>query len=165
MEIIYLPTLIPFLKGRQLLLDTNIFRDAAGKPTVFGDFFNLLKENDTALTTADFVKFELLKGSADDSKYAAKEVLIDDIIDVTLPITSQTFKIVYELIKEYGIDGTGVTITDLFLGALLKQYGSNVTLLTRDTSDFIQKIFNLAFVVNVPHQKGILTYGVYQYKK
>lgn len=43
MEIIYLPTLTPFLKNKHLLLDANIFRDAAAKPTVYNTFFKELK--------------------------------------------------------------------------------------------------------------------------
>jgi predicted nucleic acid-binding protein len=163
MEIKYPPTLIPFLKNKHLLLDTNIFRDAANKPSVFNNFFNELKKADVTIATIDPVKYEILKGSADSPKYQAKEELIGDIIDVTVPFMPKTFEFVYELIQKYGIDGTGPGITDLMLGATLMQYKKNICLMTRDTTDFMQNVFELPFIINATHTKGIFTYGIYQY--
>ncbi len=165
MEITYLPTFIPFLKHKHLLLDTNILRDAANNPTVFNSFFNDLKKADITLATIDPVKYELLKGSTDDIKYRAKEKHINDIIDVTIPIIPKTSDLVYELIREYGIDGTPLSLTDLMLGAILMQYENNICLMTRDTTDFMQSIFDLPFIINASHNKGIFTYGIYQYTK
>lgn len=152
------------LKEKHLLLDTNFFRDVAVKPTIYNDFINELKSSDVTLATIDLVKYELLKGSSNRDKYDAKIKLIDDIVDVIIPLSAQTYSEVYKLIIEYGIEGTPVGITDLFLGAVLKQYGQNIFLLTRDTTDFIQRIFELNSIVNVPRSKGIFTYGIYQYK-
>jgi predicted nucleic acid-binding protein len=165
MEIIIPPTLISSLKHKHLLIDTNIFRDASSKPTVFRNFFNKLKAEDVTLATLDVVKYEFLKGSADNTKYKAKETHLNDITDITIPTVQKTFELVYDLIKEYKIDGTALNITDLFLGATLMQYGKNIYLLTRDTTDFLQNIFQLSFILNLPHGKGIHTYGVYQYNK
>lgn len=150
MEIIYPTTLIPFLKNRHLLLDTNVFRDAASKPTAFDNFFNVLKKNDVTLTTISVVKYELLKGSSNEIKYKEKEKLISDIIDAELPITPIAYGLVYKLIQLYGIDGTALNTTDLFLGAMLMQYGKGLYLMTRDTTDFMQNIFDLPSVVNFP---------------
>lgn len=163
MEIIHLTTLIPFLKHKHLLLDTNVFRDFPTKPTLYGEFFNMLKQNDVTLVTTDFVKYELLKGSANRTKYKEKETLIHNIIDTTLPTLPKTYELVYDLIEKYGIDGTALNITDLFLGAMLMQYKPNLCLMTRDTTDFIQNIFTVPHVINIPYQKGIFTYGIYQY--
>ncbi len=165
MEIKYPSTIIPFLKNKHLLLDTNIFRDAANKPTQFISFFNDLKKADVTLATIEPVKYELLKGSADINKYKEKEKLIEDIIDVTIPFTTASFELVYELINIYGIDGTALSITDLMLGVILMQYKDNICLMTRDTSDFLQSIFELPFIINATHAKGIFTYGIYQYNK
>ncbi len=165
MKIIYLPDLIPFLRHKHLLLDTNVFRDAATKPTLYHNFFNTLKENDVTLVTIDFVKYELLKGSSDRTKYEAKEKLIDDIVDAILPINPQIYPSVFELIEMYGIDGTSLSLTDLTIGAFLMQYPSNLCFMTRDTTDFKQTIFNLPYVLNVTNSKGIFTYGIYQYTK
>lgn len=165
MEIIYPTTLIPFLKNKHLLLDTNVFRDAASKPTIFDNFFNILKKNEVTLATIAVVEYELLKGSANTTKYKEKEKLISDIVDAKLPIMPQTYKLAYDLIQRYGIDGTALNVTDLFLGAMLMQYGKDLCLMTRDTTDFMQNIFDLSFVVNLPNQKGIFTYGIYQFAK
>lgn len=164
MEILYPTELIPFLKQKHLLLDTNVFRDSAVKPTIFDAFFNQLKQHDVTLVTCDVVKYELLKGSATPTKYKEKEQLIEDIIDIVLPIMPTTYQQVYKLIQRYGIDGSALHITDLFLGAMLMQYKPNLFLMTRDTTDFIQNIFTLEYVINVPHKKGIFTYGIYHYK-
>ncbi len=165
MNIIYPAAFIPALKNKHLLLDTNIFRDVAIKPSVFHKFFSELKRADIILATIDLVKYELLKGSSDKTKYEVREKLINDIIDVTIPIRPETLQLVYNLIKSYGASGSIVHITDLLLGAILMQYKKNIYLITRDTSDFIQDIFDLSFIVNAPHPKGILTYGVYQYSE
>ena len=165
MEITYPQELIVFLKNKHLLIDTNIFRDATVKPSVFYKFFNELKGSDVTLATIDFVKYELLKGAANSNKYHEREILINSIIEVTIPIVPETYKFAYNLITLYGIDGASVNITDIFLGAILMQYKKNICLITRDTSDFMPKIFDLLFIINVPHGKGIFTYGVYQYRK
>ncbi len=164
MEIIYLPTLLSSLKAKYLLLDTNIFRDSSVQPTAYNEFFNVLKKANVTLATTDFVKYELLKGSSDTNKYEAKETLVHNVVDVLLPISPNTIKLGYELITRYGIEGTALHVTDLLLGALLMQYKESMRLLTRDISDFIPRIFDLQFVVNAPHGKGIFTYGIYQYK-
>jgi len=164
MEIQYNQNLLASLKNKHLLLDTNVFRDFANKSSVFTLFFNNLKKADCTLATTDFIKYELLKGSATTNKYKEKEDLINQIVDVVIPITSQNFTLAYELIQQYGIEGTGVSVPDLFLGTLLKQYKTNIYLMSRDTTDFIQKIFTLSDIVNIPNAKGIYTYGIYQYK-
>jgi len=164
MEINYDPALINSLRNKHLLLDTNIFRDVASKPSVFTSFFNLLKNSDVTLATIDLVKFEILKGSANNLKYEEKEQMIKDITEeVIIPTTSEMIASVYELIKQYGIDGASISVTDLYLGAALIQFKKNLFLLTRDTTDFLQRIFELSGVINIPCSKGIFTYGVYQY--
>ncbi len=163
MEITYPPTLISSLKNKHLLLDTNVFRDAAVRPTIFNKFISDLKSADITITTIDLVKFEILKGSASKQKYDDKENYINQIIDTTIPVTPETFKLAYNLLQHYGIDGAALHITDLMLGAILMQYGKNICLLTRDTTDFMQNIFDLLFIVNAPFTKGIFTYGVYQF--
>ncbi len=164
MEITYPSDLLSTLNNKHLLLDTNVFRDAVTQPVFFTSFFNVLKKSDVTLATIDLVKYELLTGSATLLKFKEKEQHIKDIIDVTVPILPQTYSITYELIQQYGIDGAGVCTTDLLLGSLLKQYNKGIFLLTRDTSDFIKRIFELTSIVNCPHAKGIFTYGVYSYK-
>jgi predicted nucleic acid-binding protein len=165
MEITYLPTLLPTLKYKYLLLDANVFRDASAKPSIFNEFFNDLKNADITLATIHSVRYELLKGSATKEKYEIKEKLIDDIVDITMPIMPKTFELSYELIDIYGADGSQLSLTDLLLGATLLQYKKNIFLMTRDTTDFLQSIFELPFIVNAPHAKGIFTYGIYQYGK
>lgn len=164
-EIIYPRTLITSLEHKHLLIDANIIRDAANKPILFGKFFNTLKSADITIVTLDVVKFELLKGSLGTDKYKARETQINDIADITLPTSGSTINLVYDLIKIYGIDGSSLSVTDLFLGSTLMQYKKNIFLMTRDTTDFMQNVFDLKFIINAPHKKGIFTYGVYQYLK
>ena len=141
MEIIYPQSLISFLKHKHLLLDTNVFVDASIKSSIFTSFFNTLKKSDVTLTTLDVVKYEVLKGSTNQQKYREKELFIDNIIDAVIPLTKEIDKLTYELILQYAKDGAGVSIADLLLGAVLMQYGTNICLMTRDTTDFIQRIF------------------------
>lgn len=165
MEPIIPPLFIETLQSKHLLLDTNLFLDAVKKPTIYTDFFTLLKKKDITLATIDLVKYELLKGSIDIKKYKERMELIDSIINVTIPISPKTYELCFDLIKLYGIEGSALKITDLFLGVMLMQFRENIFLITRDTSDFLQTVFDLKFVINIPHTKGILTYGIYQYSK
>lgn len=129
------------------------------------DFFIDLKKSDITIVTIDLVKYELLKGSSNSDKYKAREKQISNIVDITLPIPSKINKNIYKLIENYGIEGSSLSITDLYLGSMLMQYKENIYLMTRDTTDFIQNIFDLKFIINARHNKGIFTYGVYQYLK
>lgn len=161
--IIYSPKLVASLNHKHILLDTNIFRDYAAKPTVFTRFFNFLKESDVTITTLNVVKYEFLKGSSNKEKYSEKLKLVESIIDTTITVSPDTDALVHKLILKYGIDGSSLSLADLFLGATLMKYGKNIFLLTRDTNDFVQNIFRLSEVVNVPINKGIFTYGIYQF--
>lgn len=164
MEILYPPTLISAFKNKHVLLDTNIFIDSLNKPVAFRNFFSRLLSEQVTLSTIDLVKYELLIGSSDQAKYQLREQYIKDITeDYTVPITPKTYDLIDDLMRKYGIDGAGVEITDLFLGAIFMQYKSNIFLMSKDTSAFIQRIFELVFILNHPHSKGIYTYGVYQY--
>lgn len=165
MEISYPQTLIPSLKNKHLLLDTNIIRDATNNPNDFNKFFNELKNSNITLTTIDFVRYEILKGSLNDAKYELREKLLHEILDTNIPVVPETYKLAYELIKMYRIHGSALHITDLLLGALLMQYKKNIYLISRDTTDFLQSVFNLSFIVNASFNKGIFTYGIYQYVK
>lgn len=163
MEIIYPTTLITSLKNKHLLLDSNVFRDFAMSPEKFSEFFNKLKNNDVTLCGLDVVKFEMLKGSQTIEKYKSREKLLTDILDDILISDIELNSIVYSLIQEFGERGSSLNLTDLYLGAALKRYKQNIYLMTRDTSDFVQNIFDLKFIVNATHTRGILTYGIYQY--
>lgn len=159
------PKLLLSLKNKYLLLDTNVFIDALIKPSVYRDFFNDLKKSDVTLVTIDLVKYEFLKGAANNEKYKEKEKFLNAIVEAVLPMTPKTFELVYSLIKSYGEDGKAPQMTDLVLGAFLMQFKKNIFLMTKDTTDFIQSIFDLPHIINVPHHKGIHTYGIYQYSQ
>jgi len=165
MKIIPTPNFADFLKNKWLLLDTNVFRDISCNPTVFTEFFISLKKAGATLATVEAVKFELMKGSATPEKYKEKKNLVDGIVDNVLPYTPKTTISVYDLIQMFGIDGTALDLTDFILGAMLKQYGQKICLMTRDISDFIQTIFDLKHIVNVTHKNTIFTYGIYQFKE
>lgn len=165
MKLSYPQTLIPTLKNKHLLLDTNIIRDAVNNPNVYNNFFNELKRENITIATIDFVRYEILKGAKDKNKYEIKEKFLNEIIDTTINIIPDTYKNAYELIKMYGENGAGLHITDLMLGSILLKYQKNIYLITRDTTDFIQDIFNLCFIVNASFNKGIFAYGVFQYNK
>ena len=114
------PTFLTSTKGKHLLLDTNLFRDAAMKPTVYDSFFNELKSSEITLTTIDLVKYELLKGSSNSDKYKAKEKLISDIVDTTIPILPETHLKVYNRFQEH--PGFSIQGCHAPCGAWLVQY-------------------------------------------
>jgi len=165
MDLIHREDLLQSIKGKHLLLDTNVFIDAFAHPKVFGDFFNELKSNDNVVVTLESVKIEFLTGSSNIEKYTQREEYMDKIIDAYLPITPDTLTKAFQLITELGIDGSSISVTDYQLGSCLKKYKKNICLITKNTSDFPQRVFSVLGVVNFPFNKGIQTYGFYYYEQ
>ena len=163
MEAIYPRELLACLKSKYLLLDTNVFIDYAFNEPAFTNFLNLLKSSDVTLAITDVVRFEFFKGAKNALKYAEKELFLKKIVDVDIPAVAKTMSLGHELIKEYGIEGSVLSSTDVILGSLLKQYPAHIYLMTRDTTDFICGVFNLCYMVNIPHDKGVFSYGIYKY--
>ena len=162
-KIIPQANLIPVIKNKHLLLDTNVFIDTLLNPHPFLDFLNDLKKQQVTLSTIDMVKMEFLKGAINEQKYNEKVSLIESIIDNTISITPDIHKNVYTLIKKYNLEGKSSSITDLYLGAYLMKYGKKLFLLTRNTADFPQNVFDVVSIINVTYFKGIHSYGIYQY--
>ncbi len=89
--------------------------------------------------------------------------LINSIVDNIIPVTPDINENVYTLIKQYKLDGKASSITDLYLGAYLMKYKKNLFLLSKNTTDFPQNIFEAKSIINVTYIKGIHSYGIYQY--
>lgn len=161
MEPIISPNLTTLLKDKHLLLDTNVFIDASFHLTFFTKLFTDLTSCGTTLVTSDLVKSEFLKGAPDNSAYSTKELFLNRFAKFTLPTDQEVIKNIDYLIKEYKLDGQNVSIVDLSLGGLLKKYGDNLLLMTKNVNDFPIRIFKLVGVINFPKDKGIYSYGVY----
>lgn len=164
MQIDYPRTLLPLLKHRHVLLDTNVFIDAFINPVEFAKFFNLLKDNDTILTTIEVVRAEFVKGFATEGKYDERCEVIDNLIEYSMPITSRTFETLDLLVKEYKQEGAALSMTDLLIGATLRFYSGNLLLMTKDLSDFPQNIFKLEGHFQLIHRKAIQSYGILSYR-
>jgi predicted nucleic acid-binding protein len=164
MGLIIPPDLISSLKNKYLLLDTNIFIDASKHPADFSDFFNVLKSEDLTLVTIDCVKIEFLRGAPNDEKYKEKEEFFDDITKFVLPVDKEVIDNTYKLVKRYKEAGGTIHFTDLFLGATLMRYKSNIYLFSRNINELPASIFDLEFIINYPINKGIFTYGIYKIK-
>lgn len=156
--------LISSLKNKHILLDTNIFIDATKHPNDFTDFFNTLKDEDIIVATIDCVKIEFLRGAPNEEKYKEKEAYFNNITKFILPTDLEVIANSYELIKKYKEQGGTVAIADLYLGANLMKYKSNLYLLSKNTTELPVTIFDLEFIINYPLNKGIFTYGVYKIK-
>lgn len=161
MKIITPPDFFQIFKDTHILLDTSVFIDAFLNPAQFGELFNNLKIQGATLVSLDAVKIEFLKGAPNAEKYNQKEEFFDQIIEVCLPTTNETFVNLYKLIQMYKEDGKSLSVTDLFLGATLMQYKGSLFLLTKNTTDFPTNIFNLESYINISYTKGLHTYGVY----
>lgn len=156
--------LISTLRGKFLLLDTNVFIDASIHWEVFQKFFNELKSVNITLVTIDLVKAEFLRGAEDTTSYATKELLLEGVVNTILSTEGKTLTNIFEIVKRYKADGKTVEIPDLVLGANLLRYGSNLFLLTRNTNDFPIKVYDVVGVINCIYKRGIFAYGVYKIK-
>lgn len=164
MRIITPPDFFQTFKDAHILLDTSVFIDAFLNPIEFGNFFNNLKTQGTTLVSLDAVKIEFLKGAPNAEKYKQKDEFFNQIIDAFLPITNDMIlSSLYKLIQVYKENGKSLSVTDLFLGAILMQYKRSLFLLTKNTTDFPTNIFNLASYINISYTKGLHSYGVYNF--
>jgi len=161
-EIIIPHNLTSAVRNKHILLDTNVFIDCSLNPQVFINFLNNLKENQATLTTIDLVKIEFLKGAPELNKFDEKERLFNSITDHIIPITADITKNVYSLINKYKINGAALSVTDLYLGACLSKFKNSLLLLTKDTTDFPQNIFNIKSIINIAYPRAIQSYGIYQ---
>lgn len=150
------------LNNRHLLLDTNIFIDASKHPEDFADFFNILKKSNITVATIDCVRIEFLRGASNEDKYKEKESYFDNITKIILPTTPDIVENSYKLVKKYKEQGGTVAFADFYLGANLMKYGSNLYLLSKNTTELPSTIFDLKYIINYPLNKGIFTYGVYK---
>lgn len=160
MEIILPPDFLSITNNKHLLLDTSVFIDGFAHPSEFARFFNQLRDNNTILVTVSAVLNEFLKGSTTEVKFKEKKQFVKSIVETILPdVNLQTD--IEALIKKYGIESKDLSMTDLYLGATLVEYGNNICLLTRDLTDFPTNIFQRITFLNATHTKGIFTFGVY----
>lgn len=165
MKIYYPEDFFSLLRGKHLLLDTNVFIDSFNfdRPVDYIKFFNNLKDNDTTLATIDGVVLEFLKGSKNEEVFNRKKEHLDDITDIILPTQRDDSEKIKELIRLYQSDGGGIEIVDYYLGANLLRYRKNLCLMTRNTRDFPQNIFSLISTISFSSFKTIFTYGIYTY--
>lgn len=163
MRIITPPDFLQTFKDTHILLDTSVFIDSFLNPKEFGGLFNELKTQGTTLISLDVVKIEFLKGAPNIEKYRQKEEFFNQIVDVCLPITNETFVNLYKLVQIYKEVGKSLSVTDLLLGASLMQYERNLFLLTKNTTEFPTNIFNLQSYINISYTKGLHSYGVYNF--
>jgi len=155
-----LPTLVEY---KHILLDTNVFIDAFNNPEKFAKFFNELKDNHSTIVTIKPVLHEFFKGAQDDKKLKEKILYAEEITDTILPFSEDIYKNVDTLIKKYREKGKSLSTVDLMLGAYLMKYGENIFLLTKDTTDFSNKIFEFVSHVHLVHDKGVHILGLYCY--
>lgn len=152
------------IENNTILLDTSFFIDALIHPVEFGNFYNELKDHDVILVTLLSVKAEFLKGAVNAAKYQIKEKIIANFIDSYLPESDTTYDNLFELIKRYGEQGKGLSITDLLLGATLLKYPKQLLLMTKNTAEFPLNIFQLKTHLLLSHNKGLQSYGFYSAK-
>jgi hypothetical protein len=136
MSILNLGDALSHVKGKKVLFDTNILIDGLIKPTVFESFFDKIRETGCKIMSIEPVAFEFLQGLPTEEKYTQRYKILNEIIDEYVPITKETFNNAYKLIKLFGIEGKGLEITDLLLGAVLMEYPEGYCFLRRILQTF-----------------------------
>jgi len=150
-------------ENKTLLLDTNILFDALKFPQEFAELFNKFKNNQTAITTIKPVLFEFTKGSPNIATIEERIAFVTKLSDSFLPLSDDIFDSVDVLIKKYLAKGSSLSVVDLLLCACTMKYNSSLYLLTRDTTDISNKIFNFVSHIHLVHEKGIHLIALYEY--
>lgn len=152
------------IKHKHLILDTSVFIDAFSHLKNFGDLFDQLKTKyNVTLVTTEHILIEFLKGSTTEIRLEEKKAFFEKIIDAYIPCAPDLLKNLLELLKLYKIDSKDLSLTDLYLGALLVKHRKNICLLTKDLTDFPTRIFNRVTYVTLLESNTIRNYGVYNF--
>lgn len=148
---------------QSLLLDTSVFIDAFRYPNEFGNLFNEFKNNEIELLTLKAVELEFLKGSKNELTFNKKKEFIGKVVDTFMPEKEGPFHRALEIAKVMNIESKDLSITDLLLGATLKSYSGNLSLLTKNIKDFPTNTYSLSTYFNLFHMRAIHVYGIYEW--
>lgn len=153
------------IKNKHIILDTNVFIDGFNHPKEFGNLFNKLKDEQqkATLVTTEHVLIEFLKGSNTEARINEKKDFLERVIDTYLPYAKDLSDFIIDLLKLYKIDSKDLSLTDLYLGALLVKYRGHICLLTKDLTDFPTHIFNRVTYATLLEANTIRNYGVYNF--
>lgn len=159
---------IETVRGKFILLDTNIFIDSS--TTTFKEHLVdfLQHKIEATLFTIDTVYLEFVKGSQDDQVFLNRESFLKQFVDNNIvPLTTQVQQDMVDIIKNMKQGGAKASYVDISLGAFIKQYSEkqNTLLLTKNVTDFPLNIYDLKSSFTIFHNSTAHTYGLYSFRK
>lgn len=158
---------VEILRSRNVLIDTNFLIDATIFKKEAADLIGQLNSLGCNLLTTRAVIIETLGGTKDETHLKDKidyvELLFSRPFDkiVSLPIERDLPNIKDLLSFSRQCNKFGTTDFELFL-TLQKYKSSGILLITRNHSDFTNKICDRAGFITLLGDKEIRTYGIYQ---
>jgi|WetSurMetagenome_2_1015567.scaffolds.fasta_scaffold17567_4 predicted nucleic acid-binding protein len=164
--------IIEELKGKTILLDTNVIIEFAKYPSSFQGFFDDLINNRVVPAVDESIKCEFLRKSNTLEKRKKKEDFLDFLLGTDenrteLKITNEIFSDATHLSNLFNFlnDKNNSSITDCLLAALLKKYENNLYLATINNKDFSIKIFDRVLICNIEIGDEIRNIGIYKFSK
>ncbi len=154
---------LEFLTNGSILIDTCFLIDSGLWSGRFASFIEILNEKKVAKLSISLVRSEFVMATSKTS-YDQKLRYFETLIDGLLPIDSSVELLTNDLIAEYSQDIKGVSPVDLYLGGMIKRY-KLLYLLTKNHSDFPERLFTRKALINFELPKAIWTYALYQYKE
>lgn len=123
------------IEGDGLLLDTNFLINAAKFPDYYKSVITDIEESKAQLFTINEVILEFFKGSNTQSLIYEKKGFVEDLLDVVLSdwINKDEADVI---LLAYSKEGAQLSITDLYLASVLKEYSDSISLLTENLKDF-----------------------------
>lgn len=147
-----------------IALDTCVFMDAYKHPDRFQDFFVLAKNKHVTLTTTSLVYFEFSRGFDTIRDFNEAEEAFNSIIDYVYPLKDLD-EWVEKVKRVYRKDGRNVDITDMFMGALLLKYKSDMLVMSKNHKHFLTEIFDIQTFIPLLGKNEVQTYCFYKYSE
>ncbi|MCR4311951.1 MAG: hypothetical protein NUV56_01570, partial [Candidatus Uhrbacteria bacterium] len=128
------------LTHKHVLLDANFFIEAVASLDLFRPIVSELQDISCKAVSFPLIEFEVLRTSHQKEMREAKKRNLAIWNYVPLPLRPSLFSSALEFANYYSAHSTSPSLTDCFIGALLKEH-RDLFLITRNHKDFPPPLF------------------------
>ena len=151
---------------KHILLDTGIFSRSFDHFDSFRPLFQLLNETNCQATYFPLIKFELLRDVFINDNRIKRQMFVEEVTRVNLPIPPNLFDRAISFANEYTEHQVkSASLVDCCIAAYLEKYADNLFLITLNHKDFPTFLFDRIFVLPIDTDKDVFPLGFYAFNK
>ncbi|MEK7479119.1 MAG: type II toxin-antitoxin system VapC family toxin [Patescibacteria group bacterium] len=158
------------ITNRYVLFDTNVFIRAFQNFDSFEVLVSFLRGCEVDGVSFPLIKFEFLRTSFAPDNRKSREDFIDRIAPSSLSFRSQIIDDALDIARMYASKGVrggesskAISLVDCCIAAYLKQYATNLFLITLNHKDFPQLLFDRLFVFPIEAGDEVLPIAFYRF--